>query len=61
MESVNAGQSWDSTGMYLPKMKMAGFPNSWKFFYDRFCFGTINHRITLHQIMELIGTPTPAR
>ncbi|HWA06026.1 MAG TPA: hypothetical protein VG961_05725, partial [Ignavibacteria bacterium] len=42
-KSVNAGQSWDSTGMYLPQNENeAGFPNSFagSFFYDRFCFGT---------------------
>ncbi len=47
-KSVNAGQSWDSTGMYLPQNENeAGFPNSFagSFFYDRFCFGTDNHRI----------------
>lgn len=47
-KSVNAGQSWDSTGLYLPQNENeTGFPNSFAryYFYDNFYFGTDNHRI----------------
>jgi photosystem II stability/assembly factor-like uncharacterized protein len=47
-KSADAGQNWDSTGLYLPQNENeAGFPNSFSrsYYNTNFCFGTDNNRV----------------